>query len=198
MNIKLALDAIVATLAGTNPEPIPLIARKSEIRVHAGKFAWDELKARNYSAPSVFVTCLGFQKPNEEAAHFAYPHRVFDVRFAAGIVAKSPKDRETRNAMARAIAEQIALCLAAEPTWGDDSIEKPDANRIRAEGLFVPAAEADNQSLWLVSWYQLVQLDPDSVQTLDDFDGFDADHFEPGADIDNDQPLAQTTADYPE
>lgn len=194
MNIQTALNAILAELQAD--ATIPLIANKTEIRLHAGKFTWAELKARSFAAPALFISCLGWQKPREEPTGFSMPQHVFDVRFVAGIVAKSAKGSEARNAIARAIAEQFTLHLLSKTTWGQIDIAEPDNERVRAEGLFVPDAEAENQSLWIVSWYQLVQFDPAGLPlTLEDFGGFDTDHMKPGAES-GDAPQAQTSDTY--
>lgn len=197
MSIDVVLNAIQSGLRA--PDALPLIVRKSEIHMHAGAFSWEELNARNYSAPSVFISASGWQKPAAEPHGYRYPQFVVEARFVAGIVAKSNKSAVARNALARAIAEQLTLVLLREPDWGLADVGTPDPARVSAEGLFIPAADADNQALWQVSWYQPITLDPNGPGwTLEHFAGFDTDHFEPGVDTGTAVPLAQTTANYPE
>lgn len=174
-----------------------LVPREASIMLHAGKFTWAELKARSFVAPAVFISHLGFRTASDAIREeFDEWDRVFSVRFAIGVCAKHAKGSEARNALAAAIAEQLAIIIT-DNNWGLSNVSR-NVERLEAQGLFNPDAEADNQSMWLLTWYQPVQIDEtDWDAALDIFEGFDGDHHIDGnTDPDAVQHISQD--DYPE
>lgn len=174
-----------------------------EVREHAGKFTWQELTARSYRAPAVFVSCLGWRELTEaEAVKQALPlgdNAPSRMRFAAGVVTKHAKGSEERNIQARLICQMLTVLLNRND-WDLNLIG--EANDVRAEALFVPQAEADNQSLWLVSWWHPVALDDTlAKQLLNEFITAHGEHYAaPGEHTDDqgaDIPLASLTETLP-
>lgn len=153
-----------------------LVTREQSILLHAGKFTWQELKRRSFTAPAIFISHLGFRTLSETQRYeFDEPLNSYQVRFAIGIVAKHAKGTEARNQVASAISEQLALIIANN-NWGLPTVGS-DIEKLEAQGLFVPAAEEDGQSLWLITWYQAVQIEETDWDTeLDIFEGFDGEH----------------------
>jgi hypothetical protein len=174
-----------------------IMPSENRFLLHAGKFTWAELKARSFNAPAVFISHLGFKAASEDKrAEFAEDCAVFNVRFAIGIAAKHAKTIEARNLIAATIAERIALIANDNQTWDLATVDN-NIERLEAQGLFVLEAEQDGHSMWLVTFYQHVQIDSTDFSGLDIFEGFDADHL-----LDGDVPDAgdelQTQDDYPE
>ncbi len=150
---------------------------KLKVRVypHAGKFTWAELKARSYTAPALFISCLGWREDTRDQINSVLDGKAYRVRFAAGIVTSSVKNAETRNAQARQIATTISLHLD-DQDWAQDDVT--EATDLRAEGLFNREAEADNQSMWLLDWWHGMSFDADDVlASLNDFLTAHGDHY---------------------
>jgi hypothetical protein len=193
MSIDTVKQAI-QSITQANADIKKLVTRDSSIALHAGKFTWQELTERSFNAPAIFISHLGFQTANENvAAEFDQPSKVMDVRFSVGIVAKHVRGTEARNALGNAITELFALQLYNQ-NWGLDTVGKPD--RVKAQGLYHPQAEADGQSMWLITWYQPVQLSSFDWNAADMFMGYDADHFAENDDVETDTPIAQSQQDY--
>lgn len=128
------------------------IVKKDAVKIHAGKFTWRELKKRGFNAPALFITCLGWKEASDEdKATLGGVQQVFNARFAIGIVTKHAKGIEARNREARALAEHVTAQLISQD-WQQANVL--EATQLRAEGLFVAAAEEENHSLWLVTWQQ--------------------------------------------
>lgn len=172
MATKAVLDAIRSTLATAN------LVKNSAVFIHAGKFTWTELKRRSFSAPALFVTCLGWKEATEqEAATLTGYDLVVNARFAIGVVTKDAKNAEARNALARSLAEGVCARLINQDWSLDNALT---AQQHRAEGLFVPAAEAENNSMWLVTWNQIIGLTEGALLTsVDDWLTAHADHYDP-------------------
>lgn len=155
MTTKAVLDAIQ-----TNLQSLELVKKTSVIQ-HAGKFTWSELSKRSFNAPALFITCLGMSEAKDESlgALVGFDLAV-DCRFAIGVVTKNAKNSEARNMDARLIAENILLNLIQQD-WALENVLTPSSRR--AEGLFVPAAEAENCSMWLVTWSQAVGLSKEDL-----------------------------------
>lgn len=172
MATKAVLDAIKTRLVAAN------LVLDRAVMIHAGKFTWAELKRRGFSAPALFITCLGWKEATEaQAAEMTGYDLVVEARFAVGVVAKDAKSAEQRNAKARAIAEGVCAQLIRQD-WGLDYALT--AEKHRAEGLFVPAAEAENHSMWLVTWQQVVGLTAGALQnSIDDWLTAHGDHYDP-------------------
>lgn len=144
-----------------------LVAPKS-IFIHAGKFTWSELKRRGFSAPALFISCLGFRSADfdDEVFFQSYEH-VIKASLVIGIVTKHAKGSEARNAQARTLAEQITLILK-DQRWGMNNAGC--AEKIKADGIFSAPAEEENCSLWLVNFQQLLGINSDDwQQSLNDF-----------------------------
>ncbi len=194
MSITDVKNAIQSTTTA-NANIRTLIPKARSIMLHAGKFTWKELLGRSFSAPGIFISHLGFQSVSADvAAEFDEPEKVMDVRFAVGIVTKHAKSSEARNAQGNAITELFALQLTQQQTWGLDTVGRP--SRLKAQGLYNPEAESDGQSLWLITWYQPVQLSRIDFSAADIFMGYDADHFTSDDDVTVDTPIAQSQQDY--
>lgn len=172
MATKAMLDAIQQHLVAAD------LVKDTAVMVHAGKFTWSELQRRGFAAPALFITCLGWKEATEsQAANLQGYDLVVYARFAVGVVTKNAKNAEARNALARALAEGVCAQLIRQD-WGLDYALT--AESCRAEGLFVPAAEAENASMWLVSWQQVVGLTSDALQSsIDDWLRAHADHYDP-------------------
>lgn len=180
-----------------------LTALKCDVKEHAGKFTWEELEARRYKCPAVFVSCLGWRNLRaEEATSLALPLDGIApsrVRFVCGVVTKGVKRWEQRNKQARLICQTISQLLY-ENDWTEDNVG--EAQDIQAEALFAPKAEADQQSMWLVSWWHPMVFDRESLQAqLDDFITAHGDLYAaPGEHTDaegDDIPLASLTETLP-
>lgn len=188
----------IKTTTQTNAAIKKLVPHDASIKLHAGKFTWQELTERSFTAPAIFISHLGFESAPEQIAYaFSDPDNVMNVRFAVGVVAKHAKGAEARNKLGNAITELFALQLTDRQTWGLNDVEVP--TRIKAQGLYNPEAEADGQSMWLITWYQALQLSQvDWSALLDEFQGVDADHYHPDKTPGVDDIDAETTIDLPE
>lgn len=172
MSTKTVMDTIQLQLQAAN-----LVKNQNSVKLHAGKFTWAELKRRGFNTPALFISCLGWQeaKPQDQAVLCGYDLAI-EARFAIGIVAHDSKKPESRNLEARILAEKVYLQLL-EQDWGLDNCL--EATKRRSEGLFVPAAEKENSSLWLVTWYQAIGLSKEDMQnSIDDWLRYHAEHYD--------------------
>lgn len=144
------LDAVVSTFRSADLPDV----KPGSVDIHSGKFTWSELKRRGFASPAVFLTCSGWgdaSDVNKAALSGLGCDTALHVQMFAGIAAKHARGAESRNAMARGIATAVTSLLI-DQDWGLDTTLSPES--IRAQGLFVPDAENDNHSLWLVNWVQ--------------------------------------------
>ncbi|MGH1429758.1 MAG: hypothetical protein ACRBB4_01440 [Neptuniibacter sp.] len=172
MSTKTVMDTILQHLRDAN-----LVKNKNSVKLHAGKFTWAELKRRGFNSPALFISCLGWRdaKPDDETTLGGYDIAL-EARFAIGIVASDSKKPESRNLEARLLAEKVTLELLQQD-WGLDNCL--EATQRRAEGLFVPAAEKENSSLWLVTWYQVIGTSKEEMQnSIDDWLSYHAEHYD--------------------
>lgn len=167
MATEAILNAIKATLQAAELNGV----NHRSIGVHAGKFTWAEIKARGFSAPAIFISCLGWGDADEEdQALLTGYSKAASLSLVIGIVTKHTKSTEARNALARALAERVTIELL-DQNWAMDNVCLP--KRVRAEGAFSAAAEAENCSLWLVTWQQAVGFYKDDWQaSVNDFLSF--------------------------
>ncbi|MGI1671990.1 MAG: hypothetical protein K6L74_16930 [Neptuniibacter sp.] len=172
MATKAVMEAIQQQLKTAN-----LVKNNKSVYLHAGKFTWAELKRRGFNAPALFISCLGWKDADDyDTAALSGYESVVQARFAVGIVTSDSKNAEARNLEARILAEQVRLQLT-DQDWNLDNCLV--ATKRRAEGLFVPAAEADNSSLWLVTWYQSIGLNSEDQQnSIDDWLRYHAEHYD--------------------
>lgn len=193
-----------STLVKLITEELQALLRRYRVSVkeHSGKFIWSELQEISFRAPAVFVSCLGWRAPTaDEVARLAADgESIHRVRFIAGIVTKSNKAANTRNQQARLLSEVVTNHLARQDWNQPDVYEAAD---IRCEPLFVPEAERDGQSLWIVDWWHLVAFDADTVRgQLDDFITLHGDHYgDPGTHVSsqgNEMPLASDEITLPQ
>lgn len=196
------IDALIALMVPAMRAE--LAALRVDVKEHAGKFTWDELQARSYRAPALFVSCLGWRElRDEEATRLGLPLDAVAparVRFAAGIVTKHSKSAEDRNIEARLICQKLSI-LIDRNDW--DQALVGQTQDMQVEGLFAPAAEADNQSLWLLTWWHPVAMDRETLAaSLDAFITARGDHYAaPGEHTDalgNDIPLVSNQQTLPQ
>lgn len=153
------------------------VVKQRSVFIHAGKFTYAELCQRSFNAPALFLTCLGWKDAREEdQAALSGSELVIESRLAIGIVTSHAKGVEARNAQAQALAQSLSLLLNKND-WGLDNALTTKG--LRAEGLFVPAAEEDNHTMWLVSWHQVFGLSEDSAeQMIHDWLRYEATHMD--------------------
>ena len=172
MATKTVLDAIKKHL-----QDHEVIKNRNSVKVHAGKFTWSELKRHGFKTPSLYISCLGWKEAREDdAAALPGYELAVEARFVIGVVTSDSKSPESRNILARGLAETLCLQLIQQDWNLDNCLVAKDR---RSEGLFVPAAEQENSSLWLVSWNQVVAMNRDDLQSsIDDWLRYQADHYD--------------------
>ncbi len=149
---KAFLNVVLETLRTANLPDV----KPSAIGIHAGKFTWAELKRRGFASPAVFITCSGWNEASAiNQAALQGCDAAFHLQMFVGVAARHAKSAESRNAIARGIATAITSLLVGQG-WHLDNALEPES--IRAQGLFIPDAESENQSLWLVSWVQPIGI----------------------------------------
>lgn len=147
-------------------------SRPVTVMPHAGKFTFDELTRKSHQVPAVFFTVLGWRDLSaSEQAQYSYLDygngSLQLLRLAVGIVCRNVQSAEARNLEAETLAEQITNLLD-DNDFNQPHIAVPQS--IRAEGLFVPAAEKNGLSLWVVGFEQVAGLAPfDADAQLADF-----------------------------
>ena len=140
------------------------LVKQKSVFIHAGKFTYAELRQRSFNAPALFLTCLGWKEAREEdQAALSGSELIIESRLAIGIVTSHAKGIEARNAQAQALAQSLSLLLNKND-WGLDNALTTKG--LRAEGLFVPAAEEDNHTMWLVSWHQVFGISEESAEQM--------------------------------
>ena len=158
------------------------------IEPHRGQFAsLEEIRNIALRSPAVRVAFRGLQGADRQG-----PELIADVLWSIHIIANDTR-AEARNTLAGGVAVTVLDHIVAEaPHW---PFVEGGAEQATAIDLTTLELDKNGVSLWQVSWRQQCRLQLiDPLSGLDDFGGFDADHFAP--DNTDSAPLAQTHADY--
>lgn len=161
-----------------------------EVQEHRGQFAsLEEIKTIAARSPAVRVAFRGLQNIERSG-----PELLADVLWAVHVLAGDTR-ASARNNVAGAVAIAIVDHVAGEAAHWTFAEDAPRG--LTAVDLTTLPIDQNGVSLWQLTWSQRCRLQViDPLGALTDFDGFDTDHFKPGADTVNDQPPAQTTDDY--
>jgi hypothetical protein len=134
-------------------------------RAYHGEFDAGELARVWAEAPAVLVACLGWPELTHNGGM-----PVAEVKLGAFILTADPK-LELRDERALAIAEDLSVMIQGE-RWGLDGVGR--AARITAENRYNGEIDRKAVAIWLVQWFQKVDLPEVETAALDDFVTFAA------------------------
>lgn len=131
-------------------------AEVATVEAYGGQFSGDEVDKLSYNCPAILITVLG-SRPAVQSERLRGKHARM-VQMAAFVATKHAK-RETRMALAMAVADKLATSLSL---WRPDSTDQPLCiapleDQCTCENLYGRAIDRAGQALWLVSWMQCVQ-----------------------------------------
>lgn len=147
-----------------------IASRTVTVERHGGRFTWDELAKKTHMVPVIFISVLGFSAlRGDELDRYTFiaGSKKYRVRITAGIVTRSNKALEDRNAEGQYIAEQLTDLLH-DNDFEQSTLSVPE--NIVADGLFVPQAEKNAMSLWTLKWECIVGTG--SGLSATDYDNF--------------------------
>ena len=128
------------------------------VQPYGGQFNADEVPAKSYVCPAVFVAVRGWEgRPD---SHRLTGRNVRAVEMSA-FIATAEKTREARMASAMLLAERVALALQM---WQPDDESNtvcdiaPLEDEPTCENLYNRAIDRAGQALWVVHWWQAVRL----------------------------------------
>lgn len=162
---------------------------------HGGPMTPQYLIATRFNAPAVFIGASGAQAARTEDQPLLNEYgTVLACRFTAMCVGKHAKSQVAANAQALAAAEQIAILLHRQDF---NLAHVAQAYNTRMEPVAAGQNKQSHLSFWRVSWWHGVAINQQGVQSnLDDFMGYDADHFTTDADPQSAAPVMQSQEDY--
>lgn len=164
-----------------------------------GPFTVQTVVGRSFTSPAVFMGTNGGQAPrSEDEAMLNQFGAVTAARFTAITVGKHAKSERQANAEAMLLAEQIAVLVHRN---NFDQGFAQAAYNVRIEPL---AAGKDNKSghlcFWRITWWHGVAINSEHIEAqwalIENFDGYDADHYLPDADIQTDAPKMKSQEQY--
>lgn len=166
--------------------------RIPDIREHRGQFqSLEEVQTMAVRSPCILVAYRSFQNMSRR-----HDELYCQVLWAIHVVAGDTR-AERRNALASGVALLVADTFAQQAnTW---EFADGYADALTAVDISTLALDQAGVSLWQIVWQQDCHFTPPSDTTLlTEFMGFDAEHFEPPANVTTDTPLAETSATYEE
>lgn len=168
----MATESLLNAIKEQLEEAFKKVIRKKQIYKHAGKFNWTELRKRSFSAPALFITCTGYKEiDSSRDTYISGADISVMTSLAIGVVCKSARCAESRNAAARNISEALTL-LIKRNDWGLELAGSP--KDISANGVFLPSAEREGFSMWLVEFKQPFGLRKHELESLlDDLSSVD-------------------------
>jgi hypothetical protein len=171
------------------------------VEIFPGPFTPDLVMQRSFSSPALFFGVSNAQNARpEEAAVLNEYGLVMSCRFTGVVVAKHAKSHTAAASEATMMAEMLCATLYNNK-FGQSFVSKP--YQLTAE----PIAAGSNKQLghlsfWRVNWWQAVAMNAEALQAewaaMEDFNGYDADHFWPGDDSLIDVPKMQSQETYDE
>lgn len=188
MDIYSARQGIIDTL---QQELTGAVAPR-DISPHRGQFeSLKEIQNISTQSPAVRVAFRALESTQPQ-----HDQTQMDVFWVIHVIAHSTR-QDQRNQLAGGIAVAIVDVIAHLGNtwpWADDV-----PTRLRAVDLSTLNLDRNGISLWQVTWQQRGLFDRvQALPPLDTFEGFDSDHYAPGADPETAEPQAQTTDTYTE
>ncbi len=184
--IEQLLAAIVTQLQEQNKSKQWKLKKVDE---HAGSFTWKEFEEKTYSAPAVFVSCLGWRElgDNEESRSPSMGD-IYAARFALALITEHSGSLEKQNKQARQLAQKIGKFIKGS-CFGFNEVS--GAYQIKVDPVFSGAINESGQSLWLIYFWHHLPMDADSP--LEDFEGLEGQHKNPE---NSSQLMAETHIDF--
>ncbi len=160
----------------------------------AGPFTIDGIKDDIKVAPAVLYGSLGLKATEDTELQGMGP--AYAGRFVAIVVGKHAKSSVAANREAHVLAEAVGVLLRRE-RWGLEYVT--DAYNISIEPMATVRSKQSNLCFWRVMWWHNLALDGEKILNdwqLADFEGYDAEHYLPGADSATADPVMESQKTY--
>lgn len=152
------IEAVKKHIKESGPKAFTTIA------TYGGEFSSVEIDTKSFTAPAVFVSNLGWRHANSNPR--LATNNSWQTRVVLFIVTKATK-RENRMQQAMERAEWLTAIFTR---WLPDGLSVSSPHDIQAENLYTRTVDAKGLALWMVSWWQELEIKkapPTDLQDLE-------------------------------